>query len=157
MRRSVVLPASVAVGLVALVVNSSRSAAGSTNVDLSISGSVVAGVTGAHPAHHVPFSFTIRNRSANPADIAFTFTLTGGTAAAEDYVCPLVSTGFDIHPDTPSCEPGVLAGHHSTSAAIVVTSITTGTMTVQACASNLTGAPDPAPGNDCVSLSIPIS
>lgn len=65
MHRSIALPACVAAGLVALVVNSSRSAAGSSNVDLSIKGSVVAGVTAAQPGQHIPFSFTMRNRSSN--------------------------------------------------------------------------------------------
>jgi len=155
MRKLMILLALAVISLVTLVVNSSGSEASSTKVDLSITGFVVAGVTLADSTQHVPFSFTVTNRSAGDAPLTITFTLTGGSAAdAGDYVCPLVGTGADISPDTPSCEPGILAGHHSTSAAIIVTPTATGTMTVQACASNETGASDPVPDNNCKSLSI---
>jgi hypothetical protein len=155
MRRYLIFPALAVISLAALVVNSSGSEAGPTTVDLSITGSVVAGVTSANGTQEVPFSFTVTNRSVTAAPLTITFTLTGGSAPdTGDYVCPLVGTGVDINPDTPACEPGTLAGHHSTSAAIIVTPTATGTMTVQACVSNEAGAPDPRPGNNCKSLSI---
>ena len=155
MRTLTILPALAVISLVAFAVTSSGSEASSAKVDLSITGFVVAGVTGANSTQHVPFSFTVTNRSGTDAPVTITFTLTGGSAADNgDYVCPLVSTGADIDPDTPSCEPGTLPGHRSTGAAIIVTPTAAGTMTVQACVSNESGAPDPAPGNDCKSLSI---
>lgn len=158
MRTLTIFPSLAAISLVALAVNSSGSEAASTKVDLSVTGFVVAGVTGANSSQHVPFSFTVTNRSGTDAPVTITFTLTGGSAADNgDYVCPLVSTGVDIDPDTPSCEPGILAGHHSTGAAIIVTPTAAGTMTVQACVSNESGAPDPVPGNDCKTLSIAVT
>jgi hypothetical protein len=156
MRRLPILLALAVFSLVALVVDNGGSKASPTNVDLAITGSVVAGVTSAQSSMHVPFSFTVTNRSASPAGLTITFTLTGGSASSEDYVCPLVGTGADISPDTPSCEPGNLAGHRSTSAAIIVTPTAAGTMTVQACVSNETGAPDPVASNNCKSLSISV-
>ena len=157
MRRFMIFPALAIVSLVALVANSSGSEAGPTNVDLSITGSVVAGVTSAEGSMHVPFSFTVTNRSGSAADIVIGFTLTGGSAPdGSDYVCPLVATGADINPDGTFCEPGLLASGRSTSAAIIVTPTATGTMTVQACVSAKTRGPDPVPGNNCKSLSIRI-
>jgi hypothetical protein len=144
-----------AVGL--LVFGTVGSQASTSTVDLAISGSVVAGVTGAQPGQHIPFVFTMANRSSATADVAFTFTLSHARASGSDYVCPTVSGHFDINPDTPSCEPGFLTGGHSTSAAIIITpTITTGTVSVRACASNLSGTADPVSSNNCKTLSIRI-
>ena len=82
-----------------------------------------------------------------------------GTVGGGDYICPLVGSGFDINPDSPSCETGMLGPHKTTQAAILVdTPSTPGvTMTVQACGSDLNGSTDPVPGNNCTTLSVPIS
>jgi hypothetical protein len=154
MRRFLIVPVLAVISLVVLVVDSSGSEARSKGVDLSITGFVVAGVTSAEGSMHVPFSFTVTNRSVTAAAIDITYTLTGGSASNDDYVCPMVGTGADINPDTPDCEPGILAGHRSTSAAIIVTATVAGTMTVQACVGAGTVEPDPVPGNNCMSLSI---
>jgi hypothetical protein len=158
MRKFIIFPALLAIiGLIGLVANSSGSAASPTSVDLSITGAVVAGVTSAEGSMHVPFSFTVTNRSGTAADIVIGFTLTGGSAPdGRDYVCPLVGTGADINPDGTFCEPGLLAGGRSTSAAIIATPTATGTMTVQACVSAKTRGPDSVPSNNCKSLSIRI-
>ena len=131
-----------------------------TGPDLAMTGSVVAGVTSAQSSQHLPFTFTMTNKSSSTAagSVSFTFTVTNGTADTADYVCPLTSNHFDINPDTPSCEPGGLAATKSTRAAIIVTpSISTGTVTVRSCASDLTGSTDPVSSNNCKSLSIKIS
>jgi hypothetical protein len=51
----------------------------------------------------------------------------------------------------------VLGRRQSTSAAIMVTpTISTGIVTVTACAQDLDGYADPVPNNDCERVSIPI-
>jgi len=69
----------------------------------------------------------------------------------------LVVGHFNIDPDTPACEPGMLGPGKSTGAAIMVTpTITSGTVTVKACARNLDGIADPVSSNNCKTVSIPI-
>lgn len=65
-------------------------------------GTVVAGVTSAQLGQEVPFAFSMINHSATAsADIAFTFSVTNGTADGSDYVCPLIATHFNIDPRHP--------------------------------------------------------
>lgn len=86
--------------------------------------------------------------------VDFFFTLANATADAADYVCPTADHAL-INPDTLACEPGFLAGGKSTSAAILVTpTITSGTVTVTACANDEDGLPDPNPSNKTVSIRI---
>ncbi len=122
-------------------------------------GSTVAGYTSAQSGQKLPVTFTIKNHSTTTsATVDFFFTITHATADASDFVCPLVSNHFNIVPDTPACEVGVLGAGKSTSAAILVTpKITTGTVTVRACAMNETGSPDPVSSNNCKTVSIPIT
>jgi len=140
-----------------MVVGSATSQASTTNVDLSITGGPVAGFTGAQPWMELPVSFTMANHGSIATSVDFQFTITNATASGEDYVCPLVGTGFLINADTPFCEPGVLGSHKQTSAAILVTpTITSGTVTVQACANDEANHHDPVPSNNCKTVSIPI-
>lgn len=141
-----------------LVVGTSSSQA-TTGVDLGMAGSTVAGYTSAQSGQKLPVTFTIKNHSTTTsATVDFFFTITHATADASDFVCPLVSNHFNIVPDTPACEVGVLGAGKSTSAAILVTpKITTGTVTVRACAMNETGSPDPVSSNNCKTVSIPIT
>jgi len=129
-------------------------------VDLVMTGSVVAGVTGAQPGQELAFVFTMRNRSRTTSvDASFTFTVENGTVSGSDYICPLVRSGFNINPDSPACEIGMLGPRKATQAALLVeTPSTPGvTMTVKACASDLNGSLDPVPGNNCRTLKVPIS
>jgi hypothetical protein len=140
-----------------MVVGSATSQASTTNVDLSITGGPVAGFTAAQPWMELPVSFTMTNRGSIATSVDFQFTITNATASGEDYVCPLVDDGFLINADTPFCEPGVLGSHRKTSAAILVTpTITSGTVTVQACANDEANHHDPVPSNNCKTVSIPI-
>jgi hypothetical protein len=142
----------------ALLVGSATSQASPANVDLSISGGTVAGFTGAQPDMELPVSFTMTNHGSIATSVDFQFTITNATASGEDYVCPLVGSGFLINPDSPFCEPGVLGAHKQTSAAILVTpTITSGTVTVRACANDEANHHDPVPSNNCKTVSIPIS
>jgi hypothetical protein len=134
------------------------SQATTTSVDLGITGNTVAGFTKAQYGQELPVTFTIKNRSTTTAaEVAFYFTLTHATADGSDYTCPLVSNRYNINPDTPACEPGVLGYGRSTSAAILVTpTISSGTVTVKACAQDLTGYADPVSSNNCKTVSIAI-
>jgi hypothetical protein len=140
-----------------LIGSAAASQASTTSVDLSITGGTVAGFTAAQPDMELPVSFTMTNHGSIATPVDFTFTLTNATASGEDYVCPTVGTHFLINPDTPACEPGTLGAHRRTSAAILVTpTITSGTVTVQACANDEADHHDPVPSNNCKTVSIPI-
>jgi hypothetical protein len=134
------------------------SEARTTSVDLSTSGSVVAGVTGGQAMQRLAFSFVTTNHSTTTAvSLAVTYTITHGTADARDYICPLVASHFDINPDTPSCEPGTLAHGRSANTAIIVTPNGSGPVSVKACGTDLGGTTDPSSGNNCKTLTVPIS
>jgi hypothetical protein len=138
-----------------LVVASSTSDASTANVDLSITGGTVTGFTSSASDQVLPVSFTMRNHSATSVPVDFFFTLTNATADATDYVCP--AGHALISPDTPACEPGFLAGGRTTSAAILVTpTISSGTVTVKACADNENNNPDPNRSNNCKTVHIRI-
>lgn len=129
-------------------------------VDLVMTGSVVAGVTGAQPGQELAFVFTLTNKSRTASDdTSFTFTVENGTVSGSDYICPLARSGFNINPDSPACEIGMLGPHQATQAALLVETPSTAgvTMTVKACGSDLTGTADPVPGNNCRTVSVPIS
>jgi hypothetical protein len=133
-----------------------------TGIDLSMTGSTVAGVTGAQPGQEVGFAFSMQNKSTTKTagSVVFTFTVTGGSADNSDYICPLITNHFNINPDTPACEPGDLPAGKTAQAAILVTP-TGGSGTsviVKACASSSLSAPaDPVPSNNCKTLSLKIS
>lgn len=135
------------------------SQATTTSVDLGMTGSTVAGFTAAQPGQELPVTFTMKNYSTtHSVSVAFYFTLSHATAAVADYTCPLISNHFNIFPDTPACEPGILGYGKSTRAAIMVTpTITSGTVTVRACAQDLDGYSDPISSNNCKTVSIPVS
>jgi hypothetical protein len=158
MRNRVLALMTAAGALVATVFLTTASQASTATVDLSITGSTVAGFTKAQHGQELPVVFTIKNRSTTTAaEISFYFTLTHATASAADYTCPLITNHFNINPDTPACEPGTLGFGKSTSAAILVTpTIYSGTVTVKACAQNLSGNADPVPSNNCRTISIAI-
>ena len=125
--------------------------------DLAITGGIFAGLTGAQVGQEIVFGYTVTNKSASrSADLSVTFTVTNGAAGRRDYICPLVSSHFNINPDIPGCEPGRLPAAKTETAGILVTSKATGTTTVTACASDLSGVPDPVPGNNCKKLSLRI-
>jgi hypothetical protein len=161
MRKELVAPivAAIALAGTATVMISSSQAAGTT-VDLSMTGHTVAGFTKAQAGQELPVTFTIKNRSTTTsAEVSFYFTVTHATANPSDYTCPLTTTHYNINPDTPACEPGILGFGKSTSAAIMVTpslTTTTGTVTVKACAYLLDSHTDPVSSNNCKTVSIPI-
>jgi hypothetical protein len=144
------------------VLGSPSVANASPGPDLAMSGSVVAGVktVQAGLGTHIAFSFTMKNKSSSltASDVAFTFTFTNTTDPGGDfYECPLTSNHTAISPDTPNCEPGALGPGKSTSAAVIVVPESgTSSMTVRACASNLSGATDPVPSNNCKSLTVSV-
>src|SRR5690349_41637 len=118
----------------------------------------MAGVTSAQTGgHELAFSFSTKNNSTTTsASLAVTFTVTNGTLDATDYICPLISNHFDIDPDTPSCEPGVIGPGKTASTGLLVATKNSGTLTVKACASNLDSPVDPVPSNNCKTLSVKI-
>ena len=71
---------------------------------LSITGSVVAGVTSVQSGQVLTFDFAIKNHRSASVDVDFDFTWTHATEVG--ITCPLVSSGADINPDNPFCEPG---------------------------------------------------
>src|ERR1700712_3392318 len=89
---------------------SSVTQAQSAGVDLSTTGSLFAGLTGAQVGQEIVFGYTVTNNSGSrSADLAVTFSITNGTASHRDYICPLVTSHFNINADTPTCEPGQLS------------------------------------------------
>jgi hypothetical protein len=156
MRKALISVLAVAAGTIGAATSSSQAA--TSGLDLAMSGSNVAGVSGAQPTQEVPFSFTMTNKSTSTsAPVAFIFTVKNGSAASSDYVCPLVSSHFNIFPDTPACDPGALPVGKSTRAAILVTPKAAGIMTVRACAVNLVNKTDPVSTNNCKTLKLAIS
>ena len=117
---------------------------------LSINGSVVAGVTSVEAGDLLTFDFKITNHSSAPVNIDFHYTWSH--ANEQDIICPLVSSGADINPDTPFCEPGSLAGGSSSHSAIVIKAPNAaGTVVVIACADDEDNGATPK----CTSLSVP--
>ncbi|HJQ03352.1 MAG TPA: hypothetical protein VJ851_17280 [Jatrophihabitans sp.] len=158
MRIKIILLCASAVALAgSLLIASSASDAATAKVDLSITGGTVTGFTRSGPEQELPVVFTMRNHSQTTSvSVDFFFTLTNATADGTDYVCPQsnhVLTG----PDGPACEPGYLAAGRTTRAAIMVTpTITSGTVSVKACANDESGNPDPVPSNNCKTVHIRI-
>ena len=160
MRRRITVLAALAVTCLGTFAATRPSEATTTGVDLSMTGSVVAGVRSAQPSQELAFVFTLHNRSTTTsAESSFTFTVKNGTVEGpEDYVCPLVASHFDINPDTPACEPGTLAAGKTTQAALLVKTPSAGgvTVTVKACARDLDGYSDPVASNNCKTVNIAI-
>jgi hypothetical protein len=157
MRRMIV--GVVGLATIGALVGTTTSDAATTRIDLSMTGSVVAGVTSAETFHELPFTFTMKNNSTTKAadSVVFTFSITNGTAATEDYVCPLISNHFAINPDTPACEPGTLGAGKSARAAILVQPTKSQTtLKVRACASSNATINDPVSSNNCKTLSVKI-
>ena len=148
----------VALAAVGTLVGSNATQAATTGVDLSITGSIFAGLRGAQTGQEIAFSFTVKNHSSTAsADLEVRFSMTNGTADGSDYICPLIRNHFNINPDTPNCEPGVLPANKSETVGILVTPKAAGTMTVRACAANESNTPDPVSSNNCKTLSLAIS
>jgi hypothetical protein len=158
MRNKIVVFLVAASALACSLFLTTASQATTSSVDLAITGNTVAGYTKAQYGQELPVVFTIKNRSTTTAtEVSFYFTLSHATAGGSDYTCPLISNHYNINPDTPACEPGVLGYGKSTSAAILVTpTIYSGTVTVKACAQDLTGYADPVSSNNCKTVSIAI-
>ena len=117
---------------------------------LSITGSVVAGVTSVQPGQVLTFDFTIKNHRSASVDVDFDFTWAHANEVG--ITCPLVSSGADINPDSPFCEPGALARGGTTQAAIVVRAPNSaGTVVVKACADDEDNGATPP----CSSVSVP--
>ena len=155
--KSILLCASAVAIAGSLLIASSASDAATAKVDLSITGGTVTGFTRSGPEQELPVVFTMRNHSGTTSvSVDFFFTLTNATADGTDYVCPQsnhVLTGAD----GPSCEPGYLAAGRTTRAAVMVTpTISSGTVTVKACANDESGNPDPVPSNNCKTVHIRI-
>jgi hypothetical protein len=156
MRRTVFT--ALAVGSACALTSTPMSHAATTTVDLSTTGSVVAGITGAQMGQELAFSFTTKNNSTSTAtDVSVRFTVTNGSVSQSDYICSLISNHFDIHPDTPACETGSLSAGKSTTNAILVATKATGTMTVKACSTSLNAVTDPVSSNNCKTLAVKIS
>lgn len=130
------------------------------SVDLAITGTTVAGFTSAQDYQELPVTFTMTNHSkTTTTEVSFEFTMTNASTSVgvSDFVCPEIPDHFNINPDGGDCEIGRLAHGKSTSAAAIVTpTISTGTVTVTACAESLDGYTDPVPRNNCKTISIPI-
>lgn len=117
---------------------------------LSISGSVVAGVTSAQSGQDVVFDFTVKNhgRVSVPGDTVYTVV----HGKYVDIICPLVTTKADINPDTPACEPGDLPPRQTTQSAIILkVPASSGSLVVTACA---TEERNDVPPN-CATLTLP--
>jgi hypothetical protein len=145
-----------AVSLAAAVafVGATVSDAATTGPDLSITGSV-AGVKSTPLGKQLPFIFTVTNKSATrTAELNVTFTVTNGAVASNGYVCPLISNGRDIDPDTPSCETGYLGSGKTAMTGVIVPASRSGrTLSVKACVMDINST-DPVPSNNCKTLSV---
>src|ERR1700710_2584770 len=92
------------------LVGSSGARAQAAGVALSTTGSIFAGLTGAQVGQEILFGYTVTNNSASRyADLAGTVSVTNGTAPRREYICPLVTSHFNINADPPTCEPGQLS------------------------------------------------
>ncbi len=132
------------------VASQANTSQGRTSNPLSITGSVVAGVTTVQPGQVLTFDFAMKNRSHTPAAVDFHYTWTHANEVG--IICPLISNGADILPDGTFCEPGTLNGGSSTQSALVVQAPNrSGTLVVNACADDENNASMPK----CTSLSVP--
>ena len=75
-------------------------------------------MTSVESGQDLAFDFSVKNhgRTAEPGDVFYTWS----HAKYVDIICPLVSTGGEIAPDRPACEPEDLVPGGSTQSAILV-------------------------------------
>jgi hypothetical protein len=146
----------VGVTAAATLIGSTVSDAATTNPDLSITGSTVAGVTGAQPNQELAFSFVIKNNSTTTSATAdFKYTITNGIADRADYICPLSRNHYNVYAEVPFCETGSLGPGKTAQGAVLVETQVYGTMTVKACAVN-EAATDPVSSNNCKTLAVKV-
>lgn len=125
-----------------------------TPADLAVNQAYVAGgATSAEYGQSLTFVFGARDNGPGAADVSINLvTIRGLQRTALQCVLP---NGQVIDPDGNSCEPGVTRAGHS-AGRLVLTGTVTGTsnIVVRACASDLSGAPDPVSGNNCKRLRV---
>jgi len=152
MRRIAVIIAGLLIFAGTVLIGAGTSQASPIRNPLSITGSVVAGVTSVQAGQDVVFDFKIKNHGSAAAVVDFGYTWAHATEEGIGIICPLVSTGFVINPDGTFCEPGLLAPRGSTQSAIVLrASSGAGTVVVIACAGDESNGATPK----CISLSVP--
>jgi hypothetical protein len=140
------------------VAAASSSQASTTSVDVGITGHTVAGYTSAQQFQELPVVFTMKNHSTTTStDVTFIFTVAHASSDGSDYTCPEITNHANIDPDTPGCEPGTLRPGKSTSAAIMVTPMSSFvTVTVKGCAYAISAVTDPVSSNNCKTVRIPV-
>lgn len=156
MRKAIVIVAGLLIVVAGVLVGTGASQANpnpkhSVKNSLSITGSAVAGVTSVVSGQDLAFDFTVKNhgRTVEPGDVSYTWS----HAKYVDIICPLVSTGGDIGPDTPACEPGNLApGGRTQSAIVLKLNGSSGSIVVTGCATEENSEVPP----QCATVSIPV-
>jgi hypothetical protein len=152
----VAVPVGVAAG-----VASTSGAEAAHGPDLAVVQAYVAGAArSAELGESLTFVFSARDNGPGPADLAIDLrTIRGidrdGVATRLSCVLP---NGFVIEPDGDFCEPGPLRPGQR-AASLVFTGDVTGLsdIVVRACATNLSGTPDPKPGNNCRTLRVALA
>jgi hypothetical protein len=122
--------------------------------DVGVTGFVAGGERSVESSHPVVFVFKETNHGpgAGPDSVDLNIvSLSGGTVTDQLCVFPN-GAGFD--PDSPSCEPGALRVHQSSTMTVIVQPRPSSTVRVRVCTSNEGGLPDPNPSNDCSTLRV---
>jgi len=144
MRKALLILAGLVVVVGAVAATSTASQATATP-KMTVTGSVVAGVTAVQNGQDLVFDFRATNSGATTnTNNIFYYSFTNSTYV--DIICPLAN-GQDINPDGAACEPGALRPGKSIRSAIIVQATGPGPIVVKACLGP-TGTPE------CKSLTV---
>lgn len=141
-----------ATALAAGVITLPSTAWAATGPDLAMGhATVVGGVTSAEAGQPLTFVFPARNNGPGPADMAITLIWAHGIDLNRDTsrITCVLPDGSLIEPDGQGCEPGFIRPGQKPPR-LIFNGVATGTdIDVKVCVSNLSGAVDPVPRNNC--------
>jgi hypothetical protein len=122
--------------------------------DVGVTGFVAGGEHSLEASHPVVFVFKETNHGPDAGQDSVDMTIVstaGGTVT--DQLCVLPDRA-GINPDSPSCEPGALRVHQSSTMTVIMQPHSSSTVRIRVCTSNEGGLADPNPSNDCATLRV---
>ncbi|MDX6310268.1 MAG: hypothetical protein QOI06_3314 [Nocardioidaceae bacterium] len=142
------------VGVGATMAGNGASGASATSSDVGVTGFVAGGEHSLESSHPVVFVFKETNHGpgAGPDSVDMTIVSSSG-GSVTDQLC-VTSDGAGFNADSPSCEPGSLSVHQSSTMTVIVAPNPSSTVRIRVCTSNEGGLPDPNPSNDCKTLKV---
>jgi hypothetical protein len=122
--------------------------------DVGVTGFVAGSERSLEASHPVVFVFKETNHGPDAGQDSVDMTIvstSGGTVT--DQLCVFPDRA-SFNPDSPSCEPGALGVHQSSTMTVIVQPNSSSTVRIRVCTSNEGGLPDPNPSNNCATLKV---